>query len=222
MYIRISYTIRTDAPTSSDDVKPMVIHPLQRIAAGDLSNLSRIEITNHSGTHIDAPNHFNATGRRLVNFPIEDFIFTRPVVIDVPKTDNELITPSDLSRYEERLAACDLLLIRTGFSQYRSTDPERYRWNTPGVSPEAAQYLMDRLQNLRALGLDFISLEWTKDLPHNYRAHQILLGDNEHPMMIIEDMNLDFGDLIPRRVYAFPLFFDELDSSPCTVVGEFD
>jgi kynurenine formamidase len=222
MFFRLSYTINAATPTSADIVKPVAIHPIERIARGDRSNLSRTEITNHYGSHIDAPNHFNPDGRRLVDFPIGDFVFESPFLIDLPKSDMGLVSAADLEPWEQQIASCDLLLLRTGFSQHRSRDAARYRWKTPGVSAEAARYIMDNFPALRALGMDFISLEWTSDLSHDFQAHRTLLGDTLHPMMLIEDISLDIGDRQPRRVYAFPLLFDDLDSFPATIVAEIE
>jgi len=199
---------------------PVAIHPIERIERGDRSNLSRVELTNHYGTHLDAPNHFNASGRRLVDFPIGDFVFERPVVVDIRQGDMGLIRAADLSRRAEAIDGHDLLLLRTGFSYLRADDPERYRQRGPGVSDEAAHYLLDRFPCLRALGMDFISLEWTSDLSHGFAAHHTFLQDNDRPFILIEDMTLEIGQRELRRVYAFPLLFDDLDSFPCTVVGE--
>jgi kynurenine formamidase len=220
VFLRLSHTINAATPTSSDSVLPVAIYPIERINRGDRSNLSRVELTNHYGTHLDAPNHFNATGKRLVDFAMGDFVFERPVVLNVPQGDLGLIHASDLSPHAEAIDGHDLLLLRTGFGRHRTSDPERYRWQSPGVSEEAARYLLDRFPSLRALGMDFISLEWTSDLSHDFAAHRTLLGSNDRPFLLIEDMDLDFGDRQLGRVYAFPLLFDDLDSFPCTVVAE--
>jgi arylformamidase len=218
-YIKLSYNLRTDSPNCAE---PLAIQPIRSIRNGDDWNVSRVAFINHFGTHLDSPNHFTETGKTLSDFPIEDFIFTQPVLVDIPKQDGELITAADLAACQADQSPCDLLLIRTGFSRYRFAEPDRYLWKTPGLSGDAARFLMAHFPNLRALGIDLNSLEWNHDHSHHFEAHRILLGDPQHSMLILEDVNLDFGDQAPVRVYAFPLFFDELDSSPCTVVAEFD
>lgn len=37
--------------------------------------------------------------------------------------------------------------------------------------------------------------------------------------MIIEDADLDFDLTNLQTLYAMPLFFEGLDSSPCTILG---
>ena len=218
-YLRLSHILNAETPVSDTIVEPIQITPILRIANGNNSNLSRLSITNHYGTHVDSPNHFNPVGKKLVDFPIESFIFTSPLLLDIPMGDDGLLSAGDLIPHADRISRCDLLLLRSGFSQYRSQDPQRYRFKTPGVSAEAAQYLM-QFPGFRAIGVDFISLEWTVNTSHGFRAHQVLLGDNDHPVMIIEDMLLD-GDLANLyRVYMVPLLFADLDSFQCTVIAE--
>ena len=36
------------------------ITPIAQLAAGDIANVSRLVLSSHSGTHIDAPRHFFA------------------------------------------------------------------------------------------------------------------------------------------------------------------
>src|SRR5258708_1073100 len=101
MFVRLSYTINAATPPSAGIVKPVAIQPIERLDQGDRSNLSRVEITNHFGSHIDSPNHFNPDGRRLVDFPIGDFVFESPSVIDVPKSDMGLVGAADLAPHEQ-------------------------------------------------------------------------------------------------------------------------
>ncbi len=221
MYRRLSHTITQDTPRSSPLVAPLEVAPVLELARGDNSNLYRVALTNHYGTHIDAPNHFHAAGLRLVDLPGEAFVFHAPCVLDVPKGDLGLITPEDLAPHEGRAAGSDLVMLRTGFGALRASDPVRYASRNPGLSGEAAAYLVERFPLLRCLALDTISLEWISDDSHGWAAHRVLLGQRDRPVLVIEDLCLDFGGRTPGRVFAFPLLVDGVDSFPCTVLGEF-
>ena len=50
----------------------------------------------------------------------------------------------------------DLLLIRTGFEDQRGKP--LYWQNAPGMAPETADFLLDHLPGLKAVGFDFISI----------------------------------------------------------------
>ncbi|MFN8009692.1 MAG: cyclase family protein, partial [Terriglobia bacterium] len=162
------------------------------------------------------------TGKKLVDFSIDHFIFEKPLLLDIPKMDQGLITEEDCSKALAGRADCDLLLLRTGFERFRQSDPARYIKGCPGVSAGAARFLKKELKHLRAIGMDFISLEWTSNKSHGFEAHQVLLKDQSQPMLIIEDMSLDFDPNRVRRVFAIPIFFREMDSFPATVFAELD
>ena len=218
-YVRISHTIRPGRmPAGLKGEPPVVITPVMRLDEGAESNCSRVTLFNHCGTHVDAPAHFVAGGRTVADLEIEELIFDRPVIVEVPLSDEELVTRRHLEEQSAALADCDLLLIRSGFSAYRSIDLERYTWSTPGVSAEAASYIVEEFANVNAVGVDFLSFETLRDMSHGFPAHRIVLGKD---VLIIEDLNLagiQGGRL--RRVLAFPLFIEGVDSFHATVVAE--
>lgn len=222
MFQLLSYPLSTDMPLSDPILAVPQYEPIQSIARGGPANLFRLTMFNHCGTHIDAPNHYDLMGKKLVDFPLEHFVFEKLLLLDIPKSDQGLITEEDCSRSLGGRTECDLLLLRTGFEQYRRSDPERYIRGCPGVSAGAARYLKKSLPGLRAIGLDFISLEWTADKSHGFEAHQVLLKDKSQPMLIIEDMSLSFDLLRVRRIFAIPIFFREIDSFPATVFAEIE
>ena len=222
MYKLLSYSLSADIPLADPIVASPRYEAVQSIARGDLVNLFRLTMFNHCGTHIDSPNHFDGTGKKLADFPIEHFVFEAPLVLDIPKEDQGLITEKDCRDALAGRTNCDLVLLRTGFERYRRSDPDRYIRGCPGVAPEAASYLRAALPHLRAIGLDFASLEWTEDKSHGFRAHQVLLKEKTRPMLIIEDMSIDVDPRRLRRVFAIPIFFQEIDSFPATVFAEVD
>ena len=221
-YQLLSYPLNADMPLADPILAAPKYELIQSIPRGDLANLYRVTLFNHCGTHIDAPNHYDAGGKKLADFPIEHFVFETPLVLDIPKEDKGLISKADCQRVLGSRANCDLLLLRTGFERYRTNDPKRYVCGCPGLSAEAAHFLKDALPQMRAVGIDFISLEWTVDKNHGFAAHQILLKDRSRPVMIIEDMslNLDFQGV--HRIFAIPVFLREIDSFPATVFAEID
>jgi arylformamidase len=188
------------------------------IAAGDVSNLVDIFCCNHSGTHVDAPRHFNDAGACVTDFDINELRFRRPLVLDLPPPDGLLVQPEHLMPHEAAIRGCDILLLRTGFGRLRRTDPERYRLHGPGFSEAAARYIARSFPQLKAIGLDTISLASMDHLDEGIRAHQVLLCGTRR-FLIIEDMNLDLDLSGLTDVMVLPLMISGLDGSPCTVVG---
>ena len=190
------------------------------IEKGDSANTYILHLFNHFGTHMDAPNHFNDKGARMHTFPIDTFIYERPLLLDIPKGAGEKVTPADLIPYADRIAASDLLLIRTGFEPMRAEDPKLYSENGPAVSCEAAKDLMEHFAGkLKALAMDFISLASPADPADGNEAHRWMCGCySEGNIFIIEDVKMSeiLADKL-QSAAAVPLFLTEVDSSPVTM-----
>ncbi|WP_338554127.1 cyclase family protein [Paenibacillus sp. KS-LC4] len=217
----LSYPLSVNTPVYKGN-PPVQIQQQFSIEKGDLFNQFIITIINHSGTHIDGPWHFNPQGKKLSELPIDYFVFTHVTVLDIPKTDNELITKADLEPFANAIAGSDLLLIRTGFGEIRESDPVRYGNQNPGFSASAANYLMV-FDSLRAVGMDFISSASPLHMDEGIAFHQTMLGKDRVDgrfILLIEDMNLDHNLTNIGMVYAVPLYIEGVDSSLATVFAE--
>jgi kynurenine formamidase len=186
---------------------------------GDVSNLYVLQFSNHTGTHIDAPRHFVRNGLSISDFGLSEFVFGRPLCLDVSVGDGEILQPSSFAPHFAAISDCDLLLLRTGYARVRRVDPARYSTFAPGMSVEGAQYIAQNFPNLRALGLDTVSLACMQHLEEGLEAHRVLLNGEGKRFLIIEDMNLDRDLSRLKQVFALPLFIDGVDSAPCTVMG---
>ena len=221
MYRRLSYTLNVrdhafpGAPT-------MRIEPFESMQKGDRLNTYNVTLFNHFGTHMDGPNHFNGQGRQLYELELSTFIFEKPLLVDIPKGRWELVEPEELMRFDEAIRAADLLLVRSGFSAMRASDNRAYSEEGPAISARAAELIVERYQNLKAVGMDWISLSSPLHLEDGIRAHQIMLGKTgAEPVLIIED--IDLSGLDPdtlETVFALPLFIEGIDSAPVTILAK--
>jgi len=221
MYLKLSYDLTVDTVIPMEGF-PLKLKRASSIEKGEISNTFYFEVNNHAGSHIDAPNHFYQNGKRIADFDISSFVFEKPLVIDVPKQDSELITSVDLEPFYSRISNCDLLLLRTGFSRYRNSQPLRYARKNPGLSGEAATFIKENCKGMRALAIDSISMAAAERLKEGIEAHRILLGDRHRPILLIEDINLKYDLAGLKRVIVLPLFIRGIDSSPCTVMAEIE
>jgi kynurenine formamidase len=221
-FVRLSYEIRFEHPGWPGN-PTYTYEQLSSIERGDVANFGLLHLLGHFGSHVDAPNHFNPDGLKIAQVPLDRLVYERPVLLDVPKGDSELVLREELEPHETAIAGADLLVLRTGWSAVRKSDPVRYSHEGPGVSPEACTYLMDGFPELKALALDCISLASYRRIdPEGIVAHQILcgVGRGDRYLVIIEDLDLAAYPEDPLRVYAIPLFPEQTDSSPCTVFAE--
>jgi kynurenine formamidase len=165
---------------------------------------------------------FYSRWKRIAEFPIDEIIFNAPLLLDIPKDLGELLVTEDLVTHRNRIEKADLLLIRSNVNKFKYTRPKEFTSNGPALHSEAAKYLMDTFPNLRAIGVDWISIAPPSFMPDGVYTHQYLLGKHhDHHLFIMEDMNLEG---LPSehlvRVLAFPLLVDGIDSAPATVVAE--
>ena len=220
-YVRLSYDLSEETPYP-DGLWPVEITHEHDMREGAISNVFRFTMCNHVSTHIDGPNHFGKEKPPLNSFSIDQFIFNRPHVLEIPKQNGEIILAEDLAHQADNMAKCDLLLFRTGFGAVRATDLPRYQQESPGFSAAAAQYVVDELPNVRALAIDSMSFACPRQLDEGIEAHQILLDKCQRPIFLIEDVNLEVTLESLKQVVVAPLFGEDLDSSPCTIIAELE
>jgi kynurenine formamidase len=221
MYIEFSYPIDPQKPVLDGKLNPPRVNKRTRFADGQSSNTSYIELFAHTGTHIDMPWHFSEKGWKINDFPIDDFVFERVLLLEITRQAWQEISIGELEPLSERIQASDALLINTGFGkEYRQIDPETYMTATPGFSVEAAMFLASFSQ-LRCVGIDFTSVEnLQKNRPLGYPIHHAFL-DREQPMILLEDANLAALPSSPiQRIFLFPLRIEGLEASPVTAVAE--
>ncbi len=217
MYILLSHKLSLRSPLFPG-TPPLQIRPLKQTSKGDSSNSYVMEMATHLGTHVDSPNHFDEHGKPIASFAIEDLIFQRPVMISLPKREDELIQKDELEKNEKQISRADFLLVKTEFQKLRDSSPEKYASDNPGFSADAAKYLRGAYSGLRGLGFDFISLSSNRNRSEGREAHKALLVGRD--FFIVEDMDLSLATPEIKRLFVVPLFVEGVDGTPCTVVAE--
>jgi len=189
----------------------------KQINDGDSCNTMNLSFPNHSGTHIDFPYHFNSQGKTLTDYPADFWEFQQVTLVDLSGkvSNSQIIGPEMFPSLENR--DIELLLIKTGFGNYRGTD--RYTLTPPGLSSELASYFRQEFPVLRCVGMDLISISSYCHREKGRKAHHAFLNPDEgEPILLIEDMKLEIEGPIERVVIA-PLLIDNADGVPCTVIS---
>lgn len=222
MIITLSHTLSEDVPFYPGVDKPKLTR-LYDLEKGDLCNSFFLTTSNHAGTHVDGPYHFDPNGRKIADYQLEELMFTRPAVLDLPLGEGHLIHAADLRGVSSLPNDTDILLLRSGFSKFRVQDPAAYVERGPGFSREAAEYLTSALPDLRALVMDFVSAASSLYLEEGCDAHRVFLGCpgyGRRSVLLVEDACLPASLPPLRKVFVIPWFFKGLDSAPCTVFAE--
>lgn len=212
--IYLSYYLDSETPLYGG-AKGIEIQSDRSIKNGDTANTKKISLGNHSGTHIDFPNHFFENGKLSDDYGASFWIFNTPFLIDIAASENELISFNDelLNSIPQNT---DFLIIKTGFGKLRKT--EAY-WNyNPGLHPAIASALRLRCPDLRVIGMDFISVTSFQNREIGRVAHKEFLGSL--PILLVEDMNLSNLEKSPERLMCFPLMIKGVDGAPVTVIAE--
>lgn len=229
--IEISHLISKTETVMPGTIRPPVIRARSRMVEcpsgvgetetrwGSYNSTSFIEMCTHTGTHIDAPFHIDPQGLTVDAFDIAEFIFKNPLLINLQKNDLEKIKKEDLTPFKDELEKSDLLLVYTGFSKYRKTDPDRYQKKQPGFSVEAAKYLMNDF-SLRAVGVDLMGIENIGKAKPNFPVHKVFLKNGKR-FFIMEDANI--APLVAKkliRVYIIPLRVKDAEAMPVRAFAE--
>ncbi|MFD0693865.1 arylformamidase [Paenibacillus sp. GCM10027628] len=165
-------------------------------------NVGQITMSIHTGTHIDAPFHFDNEGKKVIELDL-DLYMGSARLIHLP--NHASIGVNDISGID--LKGVTRLLIRTDAWKDRRVFPQ----TIPHIQPGLATYLSEL--GVRLIGLDLPSVDPldSKEL----LAHHELAN---HGIHILEGLVLD--DVLPGdyELAALPLPLVEADGSPVRAV----
>ncbi|MDU9390967.1 cyclase family protein [Pseudomonas sp. zfem002] len=208
---------------------------------------SAFSMYGHTGTHIDALNHFGIDGKIWNGFSADEHLgdrgwkktgvekfpplVARGVLIDVAAAKGVDMLPDDyritredlesaLKRQNTSLQRGDIVLIRTGRMKLYE-QPQAYMRQSPGMGLDAARFLVEDGKAM-ILGADNLSFEaFPSEVADDYvPLHSYLLAQKGVPIM--ELVALD--ELARDKVYEFafiggPLKIRGGDSAPLRPVA---
>jgi len=209
----LSHFINSETPLYGGE-KLILISINKSIKKGDSCNTKTITIPNHTGTHIDFPNHFSNEGKTINDYSPKFWIFQHLFILNYTPEPAEIIDLCD--RVDEIPSDTDFLILKTGFQQHRKSDT--YWQLNPGLSPKLAGKLRQRCPNLRVTGFDFISLSSYQNREIGREAHREFLI--KHDILIIEDMDLSRVNGHIAKLICLPLLIDGIDGVPVTIIAE--
>ena len=166
------------------------LQPIKRIADGGSSNVSKLTMGTHTGTHVDAPRHFFDAGAG-VDRSRSTCCWARAAWSRSPTRRHR----------QSWLAAAGLredirVLLKTSNSAL--WNGEGFHQDYTYVTEDGAGYLVE--QGVRVVGIDYLSVEQFKKA--GAPAHRALLSQS---VIIIEGLNL--ADVEPGmyEMYCLPL-----------------
>lgn len=198
MIIDITRTLGLDTVSFPDDVDFSTLHTR---ASGYA--LSRLVMSSHSGTHIDAPLHFFEGRESLDEVPVERF-FLDADVIEIES--QAAVTVSELDGYPVEPGQAVLFKTRNS-----DLPRERFHENFVYIESGAARWLVDKGVSL--VGIDYVSVERYDDM--DFPVHLTLLGAGA---LILEDIDLRSVEPGRYRLTCLPIKTVRADGAPCRAV----
>jgi arylformamidase len=202
-FLDISVPLAAGLPTYPGNPE-FELHAVKRIADGGSSNVSRIELGTHTGTHVDAPRHFFDDGAPVDALAL-DLLIGRARVVEVPKRGG--ISEADLAAAGLR-EDLRVLLKTPNSALWNGT---AFRQDYAHLTEGGARYLVD--QGVKVVGIDYLSIEQFKK--PGAPAHRALLSQG---VVVIEGLNLSEVESGMYELYCLPLRIAGADGAPARVV----
>ncbi|MCF7791279.1 MAG: cyclase family protein [Victivallales bacterium] len=167
--------------------------------------LSKLEMSSHSGTHIDAPAHFIKEGESIDKLDLNDFIIKAHVVEAAGVKSINVKHIRDLN-----INPGNAVLFKTDNS-LSGIYNKKYNNNYVYVEKETAELCVEK--GVKLVGIDFLTIDTpaTKEHP----VHSALLSNN---IYILEGIDLSS---VPTGIYeliCLPLKIKNGDGSPVRAV----
>lgn len=198
-------------------------------AAGYWYASGNFTMSEHGGTHIDAPIHFGKGRHTLDQIPL--YRLTGPaVVLDVREavTGNRdyLLSVYDLKGWESRhgpIPVGAIVLMFTGWGQYwpdkvkylgSDTPNDATTLHFPGFSKEAAEFLVSK-RKIDGIGIDTPSIDHGPS--RDFIVHQIINGANHYGLENVANL-----DKLPPKgatIMAFPMKIKGGTGGPVRIVA---
>jgi arylformamidase len=165
--------------------------------------LTLIELSSHSGTHIDAPLHYIEGSRSVDMIPLGR-INGESIIVDMKdvRHPSGFIMKGDIP---EKTGVAGILILKTGFSP-ESSGMDHYM----SINSECAEYLADC--GYTCVVTDAPSIE---AFDGDGTVHRTLLGRDVYIIEMADLSNVSPGRY---RLYAMPLKLEGCDGSPVRAV----
>lgn len=178
------------------------VDPGMRIDAGDSVNTGILRTSTHTGTHVDAPWHYDDAGARLHELPLD--VYVGPCqVLTVYGTD--AVDAAALRNLPATLPP--RLLLNTGQPAHWATFPTDFRALTPAFIREAAR------RGVRLIGTDSPSVD-----PLDSKTLDAHHACRETRTLILEGLNLHGVPDGHYELTCLPLPLHGADGAPARAI----
>lgn len=178
-------------------------------------NLLSVSMGSQTGTHVDAPFHFDDAAPKIDELPLDRFLGTGVVVDARAVGARGRITWDYFAGVEDRLVPGAIVLLHTGWTAHYGTDAY---FENPFLDADACGRLIAR--GVRTFGIDAINIDETPDADHpgeGFPVHHLIA---DVAGVISENLtNLGSIDFDEPLISLLPIAFEAADGAPVRAVA---
>lgn len=169
-----------------------------------------LQLSSHTGTHIDAPAHLFEGAATLDQLDARRFV-GKAMLLDFTDSRHETISLDELVGFRTQIGQAEFLLLHTGWSRFWGSDA--YNRGYPVLAEDAAEWLCG--MGMKGIGIDAPSFDAadSRELP----VHRCLLGAG---LILIENLtaleSLGDSDFL---LSALPLPISGAEACPVRAVA---
>ena len=153
---------------------------VSKIEEGAYDNVSRLQMSVHTGTHLDAPYHFVHGAKTIESLALD--VLIGPVQVVELADDVNLITASVIQAAGVAVGTTRVL-FKTRNSAYWLNPVQTFQEDFVAVSPDGAKTLVS--MGIRLVGIDYLSIAPFNDV---VPTHLVLL---KNEVVVLEGVNLN-------------------------------
>jgi arylformamidase len=176
------------------------------------SNVHKITMSTHHGTHVDAPRHLSSSGKPLDEINLKKFIGEGVILDFTYKEIGSGVSSADLEQCEDLVKGDEIVILFTGCSNHLGDSG--ISANYTYLDRSGAEWLVRK--KVKSVGIDIFSIDQYGNPDHP--AHNLLL---ENGIPLIEEISSEAKHLLGKRVYliCLPIRMMMGDGAPARVIA---
>ena len=207
----LTLIISENIPTFPGSPQPSFVQ--DKNIKNDGYNSELLFLSSHTGTHLDAPYHFQEKGEKIHEISLKRLV-SSAILVKSRKKGDQPITKTDIQKFEKKhgkIPSGSTVIFWTGWQKMIKNNS--YFIRNPGLSTAAAKYLISKKINL--VGTDSPSIDLGKD--KRFPVHHIFSKNN---VLIVENLtNLEKIRSSKFHFVVLPLKLKGATGSPVRAIA---
>ncbi len=207
----LTLIISENIPTFPGSPQPSFVQ--DKNIKNDGYNSELLFLSSHTGTHLDAPYHFQEKGEKIHEISLKRLV-SSAILVKSRKKGDQPITKTDIQKFEKKhgkIPSGSTVIFWTGWQKMIKNTS--YFIRNPGLSTAAAKYLVSKKINL--VGTDSPSIDLGKD--KRFPVHHIFSKNN---VLIVENLtNLEKIGSSKFHFVVLPLKLKGATGSPVRAIA---